>query len=277
MRAPAGNRLPDKRNREADTRWRLGSASAPAAGRRESRRINGSAPVAGPLSRLCRRFLRHPPSRRALRSRSWLRHRLRRPGRFRRSRRPWSHPKLRRLGPRFMPRRRLSSRSSSPRLLPPGPCHQPQPVLPPRARRSHRDGRGHQRYAQAAGHRRHRPGSRRRVRIPEHRIEVGQHCRLAVHLQLLIEHASDDRHAAAGLDVADGSPQLQADGVPMYVNAVSESFQKQSDGSWLYANPSTASSSCQGASGPLSMGTHTIRILDLNGRVLAEGSFTLTP
>jgi hypothetical protein len=69
----------------------------------------------------------------------------------------------------------------------------------------------------------------------------------------------------------------QADGVSSFTNTVADTFKLQSDGSWLATDTSAASSSCQGASGPMSMGAHTIRILDANGRVLAEGSFTLTP
>jgi hypothetical protein len=70
----------------------------------------------------------------------------------------------------------------------------------------------------------------------------------------------------------------QVDGVALVTSNVANNFTKQSDGSWLYTDTSTASSSCQGPSGnALSMGTHVIRILDASGKVLAEGSYTLTP
>jgi hypothetical protein len=69
----------------------------------------------------------------------------------------------------------------------------------------------------------------------------------------------------------------QIDGVTQITNAVADNFKQQTDGTWLFTDTSAASSSCQGVSGPLSMGTHSVRILDANGHVLAEGSFTLTP
>jgi len=69
----------------------------------------------------------------------------------------------------------------------------------------------------------------------------------------------------------------QEDGVSIFTNTVTDTFKLQSDGSWLFTDRSAASSNCQGPSGPLSMGTHSIRILDVSGRGLAEGSFTLTP
>jgi hypothetical protein len=59
----------------------------------------------------------------------------------------------------------------------------------------------------------------------------------------------------------------QEDGVSIFTNTVTDTFKQQTDGT----------SNCQGPSGPLSMGTHSIRILDVSGRGLAEGSFTLTP
>ena len=69
----------------------------------------------------------------------------------------------------------------------------------------------------------------------------------------------------------------QLDGATVVTNTVADTLKRQSDGSWLMTDTSSASSSCQGPSGPLSMGTHTIRILDAGGRVVAEGSYTLTP
>jgi hypothetical protein len=70
----------------------------------------------------------------------------------------------------------------------------------------------------------------------------------------------------------------QLDGVSTVTSTVANNFTKQGDGSWLYTDTSPANSSCQGPSGAaLSMGTHVMRILDAGGRVLAEGSYTLTP
>jgi len=55
-------------------------------------------------------------------------------------------------------------------------------------------------------------------------------------------------------------------------------FTHQPDGSWTYTSSDQAKSNCTGSSGEtLSMGTHTITILDVAGHVLAQGSFTLTP
>ena len=69
----------------------------------------------------------------------------------------------------------------------------------------------------------------------------------------------------------------QIDGVTQTSYPVTYNFKQQTDGTWLFTDTSAASSHCQGSSAPLSMGTHSIRILDVSGRVLAEGSFTLTP
>ena len=69
----------------------------------------------------------------------------------------------------------------------------------------------------------------------------------------------------------------QIDGVTRITSTVADNFKQQTDGTWLFTDTSNASSNCQVPSGPLSMGTHSFRILDVSGRVLAEGSFTLTP
>jgi hypothetical protein len=57
---------------------------------------------------------------------------------------------------------------------------------------------------------------------------------------------------------------------------VSSSFQKQSDGTWLHSATSSLDT-CQGPSGQLSPGSHTLTIVDANGKTLAEGSFTVAP
>jgi hypothetical protein len=69
----------------------------------------------------------------------------------------------------------------------------------------------------------------------------------------------------------------QIDGVTLVTSAVADNFKQQTDGTWLFTDTSTGTSNCQGPSGPLSMGTHSFKILDASGRGLAEGSFTLTP
>ena len=70
---------------------------------------------------------------------------------------------------------------------------------------------------------------------------------------------------------------FQTDGVTKSSGTVDSTFSRQSDSSWLFSEPSTASSVCQGSGGTLLIGTHTLRILDAGGKVLAEGSYTLTP
>jgi hypothetical protein len=68
------------------------------------------------------------------------------------------------------------------------------------------------------------------------------------------------------------------DGVPVVSAKVSDTFKVQGDGSWLYTDTSSASSSCTGpGGGPLTPGTHTLQIRDATGKVLAEGSYTLAP
>jgi hypothetical protein len=69
----------------------------------------------------------------------------------------------------------------------------------------------------------------------------------------------------------------QTDGVTLITSTVADNFKQQTDGTWLFTDTSAGTSHCQGPSGPLSMGTHSFRILDVTGRGLAEGSFTLTP
>ena len=69
----------------------------------------------------------------------------------------------------------------------------------------------------------------------------------------------------------------QMDGVDQASNTVADAFKQQTDGSWLFTDTSAGSSSCQAPNGQLSIGTHSMKIVDISGRVLAEGSFTLTP
>ena len=50
------------------------------------------------------------------------------------------------------------------------------------------------------------------------------------------------------------------------------------DGSWLKTTIQTGSESCNKATGgKLSIGTHTMRLMDSKGNLLAEASYTLTP
>ena len=59
-------------------------------------------------------------------------------------------------------------------------------------------------------------------------------------------------------------------------------FVRQSDGSWLFADRTFVAYLCnnqvgQGiGQGPHSIGPHSIKVLDASGKVLAEGSFTVT-
>ena len=74
------------------------------------------------------------------------------------------------------------------------------------------------------------------------------------------------------------SYQIDGNKIAFSTFTVSDEFTKQSDGSWLSTTTSAAGLNCSGLSGSaLSMGTHTIAIIDANGKVLAQGSFTLTP
>jgi len=55
-------------------------------------------------------------------------------------------------------------------------------------------------------------------------------------------------------------------------------FVQQTDGTWTNTSPISTSDVCGVASGGLvSMGTHTLQIVDSSGKVLAEGTYTLTP
>lgn len=77
---------------------------------------------------------------------------------------------------------------------------------------------------------------------------------------------------------ADDELTFQIDGITSTTATVGEAFTVQSDGSWLLTDTQSSSSSCTSAIGAtLSMGTHTLQILDASGKVLAQGSYTLTP
>jgi hypothetical protein len=71
---------------------------------------------------------------------------------------------------------------------------------------------------------------------------------------------------------------IQLDGQVLVTVPVSTLADKQADGSWLKTNSQPASESCTNATGgKLSIGTHIMRLMDSNGKTLAEGSYTLTP
>lgn len=72
-----------------------------------------------------------------------------------------------------------------------------------------------------------------------------------------------------------GSTQItmQFDGVTVSNTSVESGFEKQSDGSWLSSAPESSSSLC----GSLSPGQHRMSALDANGKVITEGTFTMTP
>ena len=70
---------------------------------------------------------------------------------------------------------------------------------------------------------------------------------------------------------------LEVDGVTINNWTVGQTFIKQSDGSWMYESSSSTSSWSCTASGLNALGTHVIKIRDANGKVLAQGSYTLTP
>jgi hypothetical protein len=70
---------------------------------------------------------------------------------------------------------------------------------------------------------------------------------------------------------------FQTDGVVEGTETVDTTFSHQSDGTWLFSSPSDANSICHGSSTAATIGTHTLRILDAGGKILAEGSYTVTP
>jgi hypothetical protein len=70
---------------------------------------------------------------------------------------------------------------------------------------------------------------------------------------------------------------LTVDGVTQRTTTVGAYMNLQTDGSWTRESAASANDACQGVSGQLGPGTHVVRVVDVNGRVLAEGSFTLTP
>ena len=70
---------------------------------------------------------------------------------------------------------------------------------------------------------------------------------------------------------------LTVDGVVQRTTTVGAYMNHQTDGSWTRESVASANDACQGVSGQLSPGTHAVRVVDVNGRVLAEGTYTLTP
>jgi hypothetical protein len=58
---------------------------------------------------------------------------------------------------------------------------------------------------------------------------------------------------------------------------VSTYFTSQPDGSWRHEDSPPNLSACQGPSGKIAVGTHKLQLVDSGGKVLAEGSFTVTP
>jgi hypothetical protein len=65
----------------------------------------------------------------------------------------------------------------------------------------------------------------------------------------------------------------QLDGNDANTDTVGNSFDKQADGRWMSVATEAASSLC----GSLSSGPHTLGIVDVDGNVLALGTFTLLP
>jgi hypothetical protein len=71
---------------------------------------------------------------------------------------------------------------------------------------------------------------------------------------------------------------IQLDGMVLGTVPVSAIADKQADGSWLKTTTQTGSEGCSNAiGGQLSIGTHTMRLIDSKGNLLAQGSYTLTP
>jgi hypothetical protein len=70
---------------------------------------------------------------------------------------------------------------------------------------------------------------------------------------------------------------VTVDGEVQRTTTVGTYMNPQSDGTWTRESVSSASDACQGVNGQIKTGTHSVRIADLNGRVLAEGTYTTTP
>jgi hypothetical protein len=68
----------------------------------------------------------------------------------------------------------------------------------------------------------------------------------------------------------------QLDGQGWGSVVVSEAFVKQANGEWLHTD-TTILDTCEGPAGALSAGSHTLKIVDSHGKVLAEGKFTVVP
>ncbi len=65
----------------------------------------------------------------------------------------------------------------------------------------------------------------------------------------------------------------EADGSTGSAASVESEFTKQSDGSWLLSSPSPSSTLCE----KYSPGQHRFGLLDANGQLIAEGTFTVNP
>jgi hypothetical protein len=72
---------------------------------------------------------------------------------------------------------------------------------------------------------------------------------------------------------------IKFDGRISTTETITDSFAKQSDGSWLYTGTSGAGTwdcnSSYDTTGSTSIGKHTETILDLSGNILAQGTYTL--
>jgi hypothetical protein len=71
---------------------------------------------------------------------------------------------------------------------------------------------------------------------------------------------------------ASAEVQAQLDGEAGSTEVVSDNFKKQSDGRWLSTDTQSASDLCSA----YGAGKHTFGVLDAQGKVLAQGSFTVT-
>jgi hypothetical protein len=69
---------------------------------------------------------------------------------------------------------------------------------------------------------------------------------------------------------------MEIDGHVETTRTVGTSFEKQTDGSWLYKESTGSATWYCAPSGPSSVGTHTVRMLDSKGKVPAEGRYTHT-
>jgi len=106
-----------------------------------------------------------------------------------------------------------------------------------------------------------------------------QHRILAIDHQLLVDDLGNGDRGAAFICAQRDQISLKLDGTVVDTSTVGGSgFAQHTDGTWTNTSQISTSDICSLASGgSISMATHTLQIVDASGKVLAEGTYTLTP